>query len=130
MVIDCTSPFDTITASGTNIVSHENHPSTSYTNNLDCQLAFELAADRKITIKFTAFDLEDHADCRYDWVRFWKESISGVEIGTKRCGTTLPMTIQADTNKVYMQFRTDHSVTPSGFRIQMIGENYSLMIDS
>ena len=133
MVIDCTS-LTTITASGTNIVSQEGHPSTNYADNLDCQLAFDLSlvADRKITIKFTAFNLElGRVSCPYDWVRFWTGAdSSGAEIGTKRCGSTIPTTIQADTNKVYMRFKTDVSVTRSGFRIQMIGENYSYMINS
>ena len=90
-------------------------------------MTFEFAADRFITIKFTAFNLESATNCVYDYVRFWKESISGVEIGTKRCGRTIPTTIQADTNKVYMQFFTDYSVTRSGFRIQILGEIGSFM---
>ena len=129
MVIDCSAPYDKITTSGSNIVSQQDHPSTNYDNNKDCQLTFELAADRFITIKFTAFNLETATNCRYDYVRFWKESISGAEIGTKRCGRTIPMTIQADTNKVYMQFFTDYSVTRSGFRIQMLGENSLFMLN-
>ena len=121
--IGCATPYDGITGSGITIIS-PSHPNI-YSNNQNCETTFDLSSlgdNKRITIKFEAFDIEFHSSCRYDYVEFRTKDADGALIGTRKCGDTVPDPIQASTDMVHMKFYTDYSVVKTGFKIQMMGE--------
>merc|ERR1712112_153377 len=91
-----------------------NYPS-EYPNKFDKTDNIEVAEGKTIKIKFTAFNVESHSSCRYDWVQI----IDGdsTVLLSKTCGTTIPAEIRSKTNKVKVIFHTDHSETRSGWKL-------------
>jgi len=91
-----------------------NYPS-SYPNKFDKTENIVVAEGKTVLIKFTAFDVESHSSCRYDYVGI----IDGdsTVLLNKTCGTTIPAEIHSKTNWVKVIFHTDHSETRSGWKL-------------
>ena len=66
-------------------------------------------------LKFTAFDVELHSDCRYDHLVI--EDGDGTTLMDMMCGTTLPSDIVSKSNIVKLHFTTDSSTTKSGWSV-------------
>ena len=91
------------------VVTSLNHPS-DYGDNQDGTILIDGPAN----YSFTAFDLESHPFCVYDDV--------SVE-GTKYCGTQAPPAgTVAPNEQLTITFKTDVSVTRSGFRLAIYGD--------
>ena len=91
------------------VVTSPNHPS-DYGDNQDGTILIDGPAN----YSFTAFDLESHSACVYDDV--------SVE-GTKYCGTQAPPAgTVAPNEQLTITFKTDVSVTRSGFRLAIYGD--------
>nr|XP_018673033.1 cubilin isoform X1 [Ciona intestinalis] len=105
---------------GTGYITSPNYPS-NYPHKADCRYRINAgSASRTITLRFTAFNLESHSYCRYDFVEVRTQlNAHCAPNARKYCGTTVPAT-QTITGQqyVYIQFFTDSSVTRSGFRLQ------------
>jgi len=119
ITIDCDSPFDEVTDSGTTITS-PNYPS-NYDNRKDCQVTIRFAADQIVSITLEAFNVESHSTCVWDYLAVHDgDSTSSNLIGSKLCGTDpAGSTIQSTGNTMTLHFHTDGSVTRSGFKINV-----------
>ena len=93
-----------------------NYPS-NYDNNLDMEYVMTAAAGETVTITFTAFDVEFHSTCNYDWVEIYDGS--GTLLLNKTCGTTIPGVVTSTSNTATLYFHTDRSVIRSGFEAQL-----------
>ena len=125
--IDCDSPFDEVTDSGTTITS-PNYPSNYY-NGLDCQVTIRFAADQVVSITLEAFNVESHSTCVWDYLAVHDgDSTSSNLIGSKLCRTDhVGSTIKSTGNTMTLHFHTDSSETRSGFKINVIsGKKYDL----
>ena len=78
---------------------------------MDCTVSITVAADKRVQLKFIAFDIEPARGCRYDYL----EITDGVR-AKKLCGTKRPSLYVSRTNKVVLRFKTDSSVTHKGYR--------------
>ncbi|XP_071111528.1 cubilin-like [Haliotis cracherodii] len=79
-----------------------------YPNNIYCRYTFVGSGQtQSITLDFASFAVENHASCRWDWV-----IISG---GNKRCGFTEFSSTYTFVGNFTVEFRTDGSITYSGF---------------
>jgi hypothetical protein len=84
-----------------------NYPS-NYSNNQWCTIT--VAAHAQITLSVTAFDVEYHSTCAYDWLK-----VNG-PLGQKYCGTYGPEGVQVAAGyPIY--FASDYMATRSGFEI-------------
>ncbi|XP_067662626.1 cubilin-like isoform X1 [Haliotis asinina] len=80
----------------------------NYPNNIYCRYTFVGSGQtQSISLDFTSFAVENQASCRYDWV-----IING---GNKRCGFTEFTRTYTFVGNFTVEFRTDGSVTYSGF---------------
>ena len=127
--IDCDSPFDEVTDSGTTITS-PNYPS-NYDNGKDCQVTIRFAADQIVLITLEAFDVESESTCRYDYLAVHDgDSTSSNLIGSKLCGTDhVGSTIKSTGNTMTLHFHTDSSETRSGFKINVVSGKIYLKYD-
>ena len=66
-------------------------------------------------LKFTAFDVESHSDCRYDYLVI--EDGDGTTLMEKMCGTTLPSDVVSKSNIVKLHFTTDGDTTKPGWSV-------------
>ena len=97
-----------------------NYPS-NYPNNRDETYTITQIDASKIKLHFSAFYLEYNWSCRWDYVKIYKDSISGGNLLDTFCGnqgsfTTSSYTL-GSTKKLIIVFHSDYSVTKSGFKI-------------
>ena len=117
VTIDCASPFDEVNIPGTEIIS-PNHPS-AYANRMNCQATIRFTVGQRVAIQFEAFSLEGGSNCPYDYLEIRDgASTSSNLIGSKLCGSTNPGVIRSTGNSMTITFRTDGSVTSTGFKIR------------
>ena len=96
-------------------ITSPNHPK-KYPNNADETRTIEVGLDNRIFIEFTEMNIEYHSSCRYDWVQV--KDADGQEL-FKGCGRELPNnTIISNTNKVFINFHSDSSITAKGFLLK------------
>lgn len=69
-----------------------------------------------VVVVCSVFDLENHAQCNYDYLEVRETSPSGRLIG-RYCGSEIPSNITA-VNVLWLKFRSDSSATGVGFMAQ------------
>ncbi len=91
------------------VITSPGYPA-QYQNDLYCTTNIRVAAGKRIHLNFTAFSLESHSSCSYDYVEITNGSSS-----VKYCGNTLPPSVTTKTNELTIKFKTDGSVVRTGF---------------
>lgn len=90
-----------------------------YPNKLDCAWSISLDVERKdLKLKFTAFDLEESKNCTADYVEIRNGKNINAPLIAKYCGKTLPGTIEASTQSLYIVFHSDELAAFKGFKAQ------------
>ncbi|XP_078495993.1 cubilin isoform X4 [Ciona intestinalis] len=105
---------------GTGFITSPNY-SANYPHQADCRYRIDAgSATRTITLTFTAFDLESHPDCRFDFVEVRTEMNAHCAPNVRKyCGSTVPTTqVITGQQYAYIQFFSDSSVTRPGFRME------------
>ncbi|CAH1246036.1 LPA [Branchiostoma lanceolatum] len=108
-------PQDSVGGESGTIVS-VNHPSR-YRNHADCAWKITVGEGKTVSITFDAFDIEDEPSCGYDYVEIFDGMDSNAESMGRFCGSTLPASMTSTGNSLLVVFRSDSSVTASGFKI-------------
>jgi len=100
---------------GEAVVTSPNYPS-NYDNDLDKIETITAAEGLVLRLEFTAFDVEDHGSCAYDHLEIVDGD--GTILMDKTCGDALPPVLMSNTNQVDLIFKTDNSVTKSGWAVK------------
>ena len=82
----------------------------------DCQWLFVAPYGSKVLLYFTAFEVEDDSGCNYDSVELFDGRDNTSARLSKSCGSSLPSPVYSSSNYMYMQFKSDSSVTDMGFK--------------
>ena len=96
-------------------------PDGNYSDGTDLTMTFTPATDEFLTVEFLSFNVEDHENCSYDWLKIYDgESTSADLIGTY-CGTESPGTITATNSSgaLTFQFHSDNNVNEPGWEAQI-----------
>ena len=56
--------------------------------------------------------------CRYDFLEIHEGRTEETPLVGRYCGNTLPPDYVSSGNEIYIRFKTDHSVSGTGFRIR------------
>ena len=86
-----------------------------YDDNKNCQWLFVAPYLSKVLLYFTAFEVEDNSECRYDSVELFDGRDNSSARLSKSCGSSLPSPVYSSSRYMYMQFKSDSSVTDKGF---------------
>ena len=97
------------------VVSSPNYPS-NYPNNLSKTETITVAEGLVLRLEFTAFDVENHGRCGYDYLKIVDGD--GTILMNKTCGNALPPVFMSNTNHVDLVSETDYSVTKSGWSVK------------
>ena len=89
-----------------------------YSNNMNCRLT--ISRNYSYLLRFHKFDLEDSGSCRFDYLQLG-------EGGSKKCGNLIPSDFFVRRN-IELIFHSDHSVTGSGFKIEIIKEERGMLL--
>eukprot|EP00794_Sanderia_malayensis_P003246 gene3246-3727_t len=93
----------------------------NYPNRQSCTWKIVLAPGRRIAVRFTDFDLEDHSTCRYDYLEARNGNSPTSPLVGRYCGTQAPSPFSSSSNLLYLKFNSDSSVNGRGFRLYFDG---------
>ncbi|CAB1340813.1 unnamed protein product [Coregonus sp. 'balchen'] len=98
--------------------SYPNTPgSDQYDHQVSCAWVIRADANKILRITFPHFELENSANCDFDFLQIHDgESASAYQLG-KYCGTSTPAELFSSHNALYFWFRSDHSVNAGGFTV-------------
>ena len=96
-------------------IQSPNYPN-NYDDNIDETFHRRVEEGSRILITFTDFDIEDHPNCGYDWVKIVDGY--GTVLLHKSCGSDKPGPITSKTNRISVEFHSDHSKAGRGFRAE------------
>ncbi|XP_045491488.1 LOW QUALITY PROTEIN: cubilin homolog [Colias croceus] len=88
-----------------------------YQDNLLCDYKIQTRGDTKIRITLKSFNLERSFRCTYDYLAIYDGPSSDSRLVGKFCGTTVPKTFTSTSNSLFIQFKSDQSVSSQGFKI-------------
>ena len=89
------------------------HPS-NYPEDQDKEFPISVEDGFVVELWFTAFNLEFHESCDYDWVMVVDGD--GSVLLDKSCGKNIPARITSRTQSLTLQFHSDESENLPGFR--------------
>jgi len=92
-----------------------NYP-RNYPDKYEKEQTIQVEEGNILFLYFTAFNLEYHMRCHYDYLEI--RDGDGSLLMWRSCGGVLPSTIISSTNIVRLRFRTDSSQTRTGWRLQ------------
>ena len=72
----------------------------------------------RIELEFEHFELEHHHNCDYDYLEIREGGVAGGAVVGRWCGADTPPGYTSNTNSLYLTFRSDYSVSRSGFRLR------------
>ena len=102
------------------VISSPNFPGT-YPNNFTNTYTIQVDAGQVIRLEFEAFNIEFEKNaCNYDSLTIseTKPNEKARTLMAKHCGDILPPVIISTTNKVDLMFKTDGSVTSTGWSVK------------
>ncbi|XP_034427678.1 cubilin [Hippoglossus hippoglossus] len=108
---DCTETFTTTTGS----FSSPNYPNY-YPNNRDCIFKITVQVNMQILMNFTNFELEGSPpSCSYDFVEIRDGGFETSPLIGKFCASQSPPVLVSHSNRLWIRFHSDSTVTRGGF---------------
>ena len=101
-----------VTAEG--VLSSPNYPG-KYPNNHKKTKKIEGGNGTVLVLEFTAFDVEYHASCRFDYLKI--RDGDGTTLMGKTCGSSLPNQITSKSNIVFLDFKTNGKGRRTGWSV-------------
>ena len=69
----------------------------------------------QLMLQFTAFNVESHSNCAYDYLKI--EDGDGTALNENACGSTLPTNMTSASNVVNLFFKTNAVGTENGWSV-------------
>ncbi|XP_046744297.1 cubilin [Diprion similis] len=102
----------------TGVLTSPNYPNR-YPARRTCEWIITAPNRHQVVLNVTAFELETHRFCVHDYLEIRNGGLSTSPLIGKYCGTEIAnQIIQSFSNKMYLKFVTDHSISRSGFKIE------------
>nr|KAG5692366.1 hypothetical protein BaRGS_007979 [Batillaria attramentaria] len=120
MWADCNKNY----ASGYGRITSPGYPGL-YPRNVNCTSMVTAPAGTTLALYFTAFYIEPHSSCAYDYLEIRNGTSSGSVI-SRLCGATIPDPVFVPSNVAYLNFKTDSSVAHIGYDISYTSTNQGL----
>ncbi|XP_055860294.1 uncharacterized protein LOC106054907 [Biomphalaria glabrata] len=106
----------TVTATSGYIVS-PGYPNF-YSLDFSCYWIINSASGGPVTFSITDMNTESSTGCIYDYVRVLDGNTSGSRAIGQYCGNSSPIALRSSGQSLYVQFRSDISITGRGFKAQ------------
>lgn len=93
-----------------------------YPSNKKCTWTISLPEHSRIGVRFSAFDIESHNKCLYDYLQIYDgPNVSSPVLG-RFCGKTLPGEIKSNSSELTIQFASDGTINKPGFYLNLFSE--------
>uniref|UniRef100_A0A8C1I6Q0 Cubilin (intrinsic factor-cobalamin receptor) n=1 Tax=Cyprinus carpio TaxID=7962 RepID=A0A8C1I6Q0_CYPCA len=113
---DCSKVFRTPTGE----LSSPNYPD-NYPSNRECVYKIIVEVNMQIMLNITDFELEGFSSCGFDYLEIRDGGYETSPLIGKYCGTNGPPIIVSHSNRLWLKFRSDHSLSYRGFRAHWDG---------
>lgn len=100
---------------------HLKYPEGSaYDHMAQCAWVIRTNESLVLNVTFTAFELEDATECRFDWLQVNDGRSAAAQIIGRFCGTHKPRggNIISSSSDLYLWFRSDNSTAKAGFELE------------
>ncbi|XP_059179030.1 cubilin-like isoform X2 [Physella acuta] len=116
----------TFSGSDHGAINSPNYPN-NYPHNSNCSWIISVQPGYTISFQFASLDIEQHPDCRYDYLEIYDGASDSAPVLQRLCGMTtgLPPPIQTSGPNAFIRFHSDPSENGQGFSI-----TYSSSIDT
>ncbi|GFT29649.1 dorsal-ventral patterning tolloid-like protein 1, partial [Nephila pilipes] len=88
-----------------------------YPHSAHCIWVLKGQNQRQISLNITNFQLEEHQNCRYDYLEIRNGEYETSPLVGKYCGTNILPRITSHSNVLRLEFKTDNSMSGQGFEI-------------
>uniref|UniRef100_A0A673MBN3 CUB domain-containing protein n=1 Tax=Sinocyclocheilus rhinocerous TaxID=307959 RepID=A0A673MBN3_9TELE len=119
-VVACCPVKAKVFRSPTGEFSPPNYPD-NYPNNRECVYKIIVEVNMQIMLNVTDFELEGLSSCGFDYLEIRYGGYETSPLIGKYCGTNGPPIIVSHSNRLWLKFRSDHSLTYRGFRAHWDG---------
>ncbi|PFX15438.1 Tolloid-like protein 2 [Stylophora pistillata] len=92
------------------VIIESNQIGSSYHNHMDCH--WKLSSNTRIELVFIHFDLE----AKHDYVEIYDGGSLSAPLIDRINGSSTPSPVTSSSKKLFLRFKTDHSVIRTGFR--------------
>ncbi|XP_043211377.1 tolloid-like protein 2 [Amphibalanus amphitrite] len=103
------------------VLESPNYPDY-YRPNQDCVWLITVEEGHQVAFEFTAFEVENHDTCLYDYVEVRNGPTSDSPLVGKYCGYQVPEAITSSGNHLWVRFVSDGSVPKPGFAAHFMTE--------
>ncbi|KAI0218619.1 Exoskeleton protein RP43 [Lamellibrachia satsuma] len=91
---------------------------TEYRNKMRCGWRIQVDPSKIIKLEFLTFDVEEVIPCKFDNVTVYDGEDDSAPLMGTFCGTTLPRDLISSNRSLFVSFKSDSSLTKSGFKIK------------
>ncbi|KAK3783548.1 hypothetical protein RRG08_005004 [Elysia crispata] len=98
----------------------------NYPDNTRCVWTITTDPGFQVHLNFSEFSLEEANGCSFDYVFIRDGNNQSAEMLTKKCGFSIPCPITSTGNEMFIEFRSDGSVTKSGFQATWSADNTTI----
>ncbi|UMM39016.1 hypothetical protein L5515_016239 [Caenorhabditis briggsae] len=98
-------------------INSPNYPN-DYPKGQNCSWHFVTTPGHRLMLTFSIFQVEEHAQCKYDAVSVFDGGDDSAQLAGVFCGLTPPPLLLSSSNELYLTFSSDASVSRRGFQAQ------------
>ncbi|XP_044726579.1 cubilin-like [Chrysoperla carnea] len=92
-----------------------------YPRNKDCAWTITVPNGLQIMLNITDFEIEQHLDCRFDFLEIRNGGYETSPLIGKFCGKNIPKIITSHSNELWIHFKSDASRSAKGFSLTWDG---------
>lgn len=104
----------------TGVITSPNYPNF-YSVRTDCIWTIIRPPGNTVEVVFTDMDLEQNANCSFDFVEIRDGSYPTSPLIGRYCGSSKPALVRSTSNHIRILFRSDGNQVSKGFRLQYTG---------
>ncbi|CCD70820.2 Zinc metalloproteinase nas-39 [Caenorhabditis elegans] len=96
-------------------INSPNYPN-DYPKGQNCSWHFVTTPGHRLMLTFSSFQVEEHAQCKYDAVSVYDGGDGSAQLAGVFCGLAPPPLLLSSSNELYLTFSSDASVSRRGFQ--------------
>ncbi|EEB19379.1 conserved hypothetical protein [Pediculus humanus corporis] len=100
--------------------SHSKYGDHNYDDRADCDWSIEAEPGKNVHLTFLTFEIEDEAECGYDYVEVYNGLDDSGQMYGKFCGNSNPTDMYSVAESLLIRFRSDDSINYKGFSVAYV----------
>uniref|UniRef100_A0AAR2JDA1 Metalloendopeptidase n=1 Tax=Pygocentrus nattereri TaxID=42514 RepID=A0AAR2JDA1_PYGNA len=101
-----------------NLYSHAQFGDNNYPGHMDCEWLITAEAGYSIELTFTTFEVEEEADCGYDYIELYDGHDTSAHKLGRFCGSGPREELYSAGDAVLIRFHSDDTISKKGFHIR------------